>query len=473
VIERLSSGQESLDDILGGGLPAPAINLIAGAPGSGKTMLAQQFAFHNATSERPAVYFATTGEPLDKVVRYGQGLSFFDPSAVGNAVLYDSLGTQLTSGGLQAAIERVIEVLRDVRPCLVVFDSIRAFRSFSEDDWAHRRFMAELAGRLSATTASSIWVGEFDETLPSSVEAALTDAIIVLSTTHDGERTLRQLRIDKLRGSGFLTGEHAYRLSARGLVTFPRLADPLDAATVRPSDERISLGSPELDRLIGGGVWVGTSTLVIGPSGIGKTMFALDFLRAGAQADKRGVLASLQETPSQLARVITTGTWGSASSLVEVARRSPVDMYIDEWMYDILGVVERNRAELLVIDSLSDLRLASPDETRFEEYVYSFGQRCARNGTTVVMTLETRPPFAFAGMIGTALSHLTDNIVLLGYHVEGPDVRRAIHVLKSRGSAHDQSVREYTIEAEGIRIGDPIRLDMGLPRYADPLPGPG
>jgi circadian clock protein KaiC len=116
MIERLSSGQASIDEILGGGLPSPAINLVAGAPGSGKTMLAQQYAFTNGTIERPAIYLATTSEPLDKLVRYGQELSFFDASKVGSAVFYDSLLEPLASGGLQGVIERVIELLRDVRP---------------------------------------------------------------------------------------------------------------------------------------------------------------------------------------------------------------------------------------------------------------------------------------------------------------------------------------------------------------------
>ncbi|HEX5013477.1 MAG TPA: ATPase domain-containing protein [Candidatus Limnocylindrales bacterium] len=468
MIDRLSSGQSSLDEILGGGLPTPAITLIAGAPGTGKTMLAEQYVFHNATIERPAVYLATTSEPLDKLVRYGQELSFFDPSKVGSAVLYNTLHEALTTGGLQAALEQVIELLRDVRPGIIVFDTIKAFRTFSPDGNTHREFISELAGRLSAAPVSTFWVGEYNvEDLPDSIEAAVADAIITLTTIHAGQRTLRELRVDKLRGSSSLSGAHAYRLSEHGLTAFPRLADPVDDGAARPSAERVSLGSPELDRLFGGGVWSGTTTIVVGPSGIGKTMLGLDFLAAGARAGKRSVFATLQEPLSQLTRVIERSDWMGIRDLIEIHRRSPVDMYIDEWVYDTLATVERTGADLLLIDSLSDLRIASPDETRFEEYVYSLGQRSTRNGTTILMTLETRPPFAFAGTIGSALSHIADNILLIGYHVDGSDVRRAIHVLKSRGSAHDQAIYEFTIAADGIHIGDPIRLDLGLPPRAD------
>lgn len=467
MIERISSGQASLDAILGGGLPSPAINLVAGAPGSGKTMLAQQYAFHNGTIERPALYLATTSEPLDKLVRYGQELSFFDPSRVGSAVLYDSLLEPLTSSGLQGVIERVIELLRESRPAVVVFDSIKSFRAFSPDENTHRQFISELAGRLSAVSASTFWVGEYGaDELPASVEAAVSDAIITLETSRDGQRTLRQLRVEKLRGSGFLSGEHAYRLGVDGLTAFPRLADPVDDAAARPSADRISLGSAELDRLFGGGVWSGTSTLVIGPSGVGKTMLALDFINGGAQAGMNGVFATLQESISQLTRVVAAGGWAEVKDRVHIHRRSPVDVYVDQWVHEVLETVDTTDAKLLVVDSLSDLRIASPDETRFEEYVYSLGQRCSRTNTTVVMTLETRPPFAFAGTIGSGLSHIADNILLLGYHVDGSEVRRAIHVLKSRGSAHDQGIYEYTVASDGLHIGERIQLDLGLPRRA-------
>jgi circadian clock protein KaiC len=274
---------------------------------------------------------------------------------------------------------------------------------------------------------------------------------------------LRQLRVDKVRGSSFLSGDHAYRLGEDGLSAFARLADPVDEATARPSSERISLGTPELDRLLGGGVWAGTSTLVLGPSGAGKTMLALDFAAAGARAGRRTVFATLQESVSQLTRVIQGGARAGLSDHLEIHRRSPVDMYIDEWVHDVLGTVQRTRAELLVVDSLSDLRLASPDETRFEEYVYSFGQRCSRNGTTALMTLETRPPFAFAGTFSTSLSHIADNVLLIGYSIDGSEVRRAVHILKSRGSAHDQQIYEYTLAGDGVHVGEPITLDVGLP----------
>ncbi len=471
MIDRLSSGQPLFDELVGGGLPAPAITLVAGAPGTGKTMLAEQFVFHNATMERPAVYLSTTTEPVEKLVRYGQELAFFDKEKIGTAVLYESLLQPLLADGLQGVLERIIELLRDVRPGLIVIDSFRAFGPFAADDVAYRAFVAELAGRLAASSTSALWVGEYASSdVHETVEAAVADSIIVLRAAHDGQRTLRFLEVAKLRGSKSLSGEHAYRLSERGFDVFPRLADPVDDAISSDlSRMRVSLGSAEIDDMLDGGVWSGTSTLVIGSSGVGKTMLGLDFLTAGAIAGKRGVFASLQETSSQLARVLAAEARRPIADYVTIHRRSPVDIYIDEWVYEVLRAVDEAGAELLVIDSLSDLRLASRDERRFDEYVYSLSQRCARLGTTVLMTLESRPAFSFAGSIETTLSHLADNIILLGYRIDGSTVRRAIHVLKTRGSDHDPEIREFTIGADGISVAGSIPItalpDQSHERY--------
>ena len=458
-IERLASGHEPLDAVLGGGLPSNAINLIVGLPGSGKTTLAEQYLFHNASAARPGLYFTTASEPLEKLIRYGQRLSFFDIGAVGESVFYEDLGPVLQREGLQAALDRIVAALKDRRPGFLIIDSFKALQTYAADPLAFRRFVIDLTGRVSAMAINSFWVGEYavDE-LASAPEFAVADAILALDAQRQGDRTVRSLQVLKLRGSGFQSGVHTYRLSSDGLSVFPRLADSGSEVAYDLSPRRISTGITTLDDMVGGGLWPGSATLLAGASGTGKSLTGLQFLREGARDGERVVFASLQENPSQIARVGRGYGWDLAG--IDIFYRSPVDIYIDEWVYELLKVVEQTGAKRILIDSLSDLRVASPDATRYHEYVYSLGQRCSRLGITLFMTHEIHDLFGDAGVIDSQISHLSDNVIILKYLL-GPDtVKRAMLVLKTRGSEHEQGIREYAISDRGITFvgaaaGDP------------------
>ncbi len=460
MIGRLPSGQDSLDLVLGGGLPENAINLIAGLPGTGKTLLAEQYLFRNTSPERPGVYCVTTSEPFEKIVRYGQTLSFFDPSAVGRSVFYEDLASVLRSGSLAAVVERLSQILRERRPAVLVIDSFKALQTYAADRAEYRRFVSELAARVSALSVNAFWVGEYEvDDLARDPEFAVADSIISLQRHAGGERILRSLQVLKLRGSGFRSGSHAYRLSADGLHVFPRLADIRVEEPYEVAAGRLSTGLSELDAMLGGGLLPGTATLIAGPSGSGKTLLALRFLLAAAGAGERAVYAGMQENPTQLWRVMDAFGWERAG--VEVLYRSPVDVYIDEWVYEVLETVERTGARRLVIDSLSDLRVASPDQTRFQEYMYSLVQRSARAGVNLLMTLETAA--LGAGPTTATISHLADTVILLRHSLETGRMRRAIAVLKARASAHDQALRPFDIDGRGIRIAAAESVDWTQP----------
>src|SRR4051812_42983351 len=149
--QRLSSGDEGLDLILGGGMPVNGINLVTGLPGSGKTLLCQQFGFAGATAERPAIYFSTVSEPFEKMIRYAQTLSFFDREAIGRSVFYEDLGATVTAdGGLAAVTERIRTVLAERRPGILSIDSFKAVAAFAADAREFRSFLHDLAALLSA-----------------------------------------------------------------------------------------------------------------------------------------------------------------------------------------------------------------------------------------------------------------------------------------------------------------------------------
>jgi circadian clock protein KaiC len=455
--ERLSTGNARLDKILRGGLPTGALNLIVGLPGAGKTMLVQQCVFANATEESPTAYFATVSEPFDKIVRYGQTLSFFDTARVGTAIIYDDLGPIVQRGGLQAVLSAVEATIRNRRPGIVVIDSFRALRAYAGEE-EFRGFLHDLAGRASAFPASHFWIGEYTAHDMNSAPAfAVADAVIALSSPDTGERTRRELEVLKLRGSDFLSGKHAYRLSEDGLEVFPRLADPVDEDDYVMETERQSSGIQALDAMIGDGYLPGTSILLAGPTGVGKTVMGLHFIFNGALAGKPGLMASLQEDDLQLTRVAKGFGWSFEDPNVSLMYASPVDLYVDEWVYALLDRAEEIGAQRIVIDSVDDLSFSVPDSVRFREYLYSLSQRCARRGIALMMTMELSDLFD-VGSFGRAgkVSHMTDTVVLMQYVRDHERLDRALTVLKSRATPHQPQTRRYSITSEGILLGDPI-----------------
>jgi circadian clock protein KaiC len=452
---RLPSGHQPLDEILGGGLPGNGITVIMGLPGTGKTILAEQYTFHNARPERPAVYFSTLSEPLEKIVRFGQTLDFFDAAAVGRSVFYEDLGQVASSDGLSGVGERVAMVLKDRRPGLVVIDSFKALHAFADGDGQFRQFLHQLAGRLTAFPVASLWIGEYEDTEAAvSPEFAVADAILELTVVPRGQREQRSLHVRKLRGSGFQSGQHGYRVTPRGLRLFPRLADIPLPGGYPLGDDRITTGLPALDAMLGGGLWPGASTMIAGPSGSGKTIMGLHFLYGGAERGERGIIASLQENPSQLRRMTAGLGWPTHPDVV-VMYRSPVDIYIDEWVHDLLQAAETAGARRVVIDSLVDLLMASVDDTRFREFMYSLAQRFSRQGISLLTTYETAGQLTTGSLPDFAVSHLADNAIMLSHYRDHGTMSRSLAVIKTRASSHDPAMRQFSIGPDGIAISDP------------------
>jgi circadian clock protein KaiC len=442
-----------LDAVLGGGLPRDGIIMVIGLPGCGKTILAQQCVFANASPERPALYLSTVSEPLEKILRYGQTLSFFDPTAVGRSVLYENLGSVLHEHGLVGILDRVRNLIRERRPGVIVIDSFKALHPYAESSSDFRRVLHDLAGMLSAYPVTSLWVGEYGlDEIATAPEFAVADAIIALGSLRAGERTSRGLQVLKLRGGEFLGGTHGYRLSAEGLIVFPRLADLPDISGYDLGTTRLRSGVQALDDMLDHGYWPGASTLLAGPTGVGKTVIGLHFVFHGVRNGEPGLIATMQEDPAQLERIVRQFGWSLANDHVTLMYRSPIDLYLDQWVHELLHAIDTTGATRVLIDSFGDLQAASPDPTRFREYVYSLVHRCSRRGVSLMMTYEVPELFGLTRLSDESVSHLADNVVLLQYRSLDHSISRALTVLKTRASHHAPEAREFQITTDGITI---------------------
>ena len=453
--ERMSSGNAEADYILGGGFPANSINIIMGHPGSGKTIFAEQLIFHNADEDRPILYLTTLSEPLAKVVRYLQGFRFFDEAKLGTQVVYEDVGPQLAKEGASAMIPALKEAIRTMSPKIIVIDSFKAVHDLAPTVAERRRMVYEMTALLTAYGTTAFLLGEYtEEDILDYPEFAVADGIVELSRRRLGNRDERFLRVYKLRGSRYLEGAHAFRITDAGLDVYPRLVSPQIPEGYEPVSERISTGVEGLDKMLDGGIWRGTTTLLAGPAGAGKTTIGLQFALEGARRGEPTLYMNFQENPTQLMRTIRGLGFNleeAQAQGLDLVYASPVELQIDSIIVDMFRRIEQGGVRRLVLDAVGDLASAATDTQRLHDYLYALVQHFAVRTITSVLNLETMGNTIGGGGVQNAISYLSDNVLLLT--VDGETrTRRSLRVLKTRGSAHDTRIREVEITAGGLHI---------------------
>jgi circadian clock protein KaiC len=453
-LPRISTGSSPADRILGGGFPAQSINIIMGEPGTGKTLFAQQLVFENAGGDRPILYVTTLSEPLAKVVKYLQKFEFFDESKIGTAVIYDEAGTELAEKGIGELVPKVREWIRTLSPKIVVIDSFKALHDISPSMAEMRRVVHDLAGLLTAYDTTAFLVGEYaEQQMATHPEFVVADGIVELLRHETGMRDDRFFRVRKLRGSSYREGLHALRLSAGGVKIFRRLVSPQEPRSYSIVRERVSTGVAGLDEMLGGGLWRGSTTLLGGPTGSGKTTIGLQFVLEGVRQGEPGLYVHLEENPTQLSFLVEGFGMDPDAPGLHLLYHSPVELQIDSLVDEMFGLIRERGVKRIVIDAVGDLVTAVRDAQRLHDYLYALSQHFAVSGVTAIFTFETARPGITGGYtIDAPFSHLSDNIVVLEAGIEEEQTRRRLRVLKTRGSAHDPRVRGVEITREGIQV---------------------
>ncbi len=454
--DKIPTGCPGLDEVLKGGFPSNTINVIMGAPGTGKTILAEQFAFANATPETPVLYLTTLSEPLEKFIVHGQSHSFFDVAKVGQSVFYEDLGIMLRDSGVDKMPEIVTELLIERRPKFVFIDSFKAINELMDSPETKRTVVYDLASVLSAYQCTSFLVGEYaHEMMTELPEFAIADGVIQLMKYSTNVREQRFLRVEKLRGSGSIPGMHAFSIDVKGVEVFPRLLTPAISPDYSARVERVNTGIQGLDEMVAEGFWRGSTTLIAGPTGAGKTIIGLHFVREGIAKGEKSLYVGFQENPTQLVRIMRNFGWvgerpGDGAGF-ELMYSSPVEVQLDTIAHQVFRRVREGEIKRVVIDALGDLERGSYDSERFSDFIYALTQWFAKENVTCLMTYEMNNLFDVKGISNNDVSNLSDNVVLLRFK-PGPEMTRTLQIVKTRGSAHDSREHQLEITSKGILI---------------------
>jgi circadian clock protein KaiC len=469
-IRQLATGVPGLDQVLGGGLSEFSFNLIAGQPGAGKTTLAHQIMFALATPERPALYFTVLGEPPLKMLRYQQQFGFFDSEKVNQAIRFINLSDATVEGDLDTVLWRITEEVQKQNPALVFVDSFRsvvlANQVLGKSQAELQLFVHQLGMLMTSWQATTFLIGEYLNETDANPVFTVADGLIWLRQSVQRNSMVRKLEVLKMRGQPTLPGLHTFRIDQGGIRVFAPVGQELQASGApTPSAghaARLSIGVPELDAMLGGGLPRGYSVLVAGPSGSGKSLLAAAFLAEGARQGETGVIAAFEQQPSGsrnpvVAALIAQGVVGIVDS------RAP-DLSIDEIVHLLVAEIARLKATRVVIDSLSGFELALAPTFRddFRESLSRMVTALASTGVTALMTSELEDRYTDLRFSPHGTAFLTDAIIVQRYIEIDSRLRRMIAVVKIRASAHCDEMRLFSIGDDGLHIGERLAGHEGL-----------
>ncbi len=471
LIRGLATGVPGLDAVLGGSLPEYSFNLLAGGPGAGKTTLAHQIIFANATAERPALYFTVLGEPTLKMLRYQRQFTFFDTARAGSAVQFVNLTEEVTNGDLDGVLQRIVAEVERTKPGMVVVDSFRTIAGIGSSDRQYTdgfdQFIQRLALHLTSWEVTSFLLGEYAEEEQRSPIFTVADGIIWLTQATDQNSVVRKFQALKVRGRAPMPGLHTFRITDSGLEVFPRI--PEQTHSRQPKKRKhLSTGIAGLDEMTSGGVIAGDAVMLTGPAGSGKSTVASQFIMAGLRKGETGVIAVFEEYPEDYlsradVRDPEIGKMVSEGKL-ELIYLRPLDLSVDETLHAILDAVKRLKATRVVIDSLSGFEVALAPTFRedFRESLYRLVGTLTASGVTMFMTAEVVEGFSDVRFTTERVSFITDELIIQRYIELKGELRRVMAVIKMRGSEHSHELRTYEVTGKGVVVGPPLTEYDGI-----------
>jgi circadian clock protein KaiC len=457
---RIGTGIPGLDTILEGGFLKGGLYIAQGSPGAGKTILANQVAFHRVGLGEQVVYVTLLAETHARLMVHLQSLSFFDRNLVSNGISYVSGFSILEQEGLPGLLEMLRREARARKASLLVLDGLVAAEESADNERAYKKFIHELQIHCNLVNCMVLMLTSQGLRSGSRPEHTMVDGILELNDKVFSRRAERELVVRKFRGSGFLRGEHTFRIASDGISVFPRI----EAVLAQPDREdvcrndRVSTGVDTLDRMVEGGWPCGSTTLVSGASGTGKTTLGLHFLSKCTPAEP-GLLFGFYETPERLlmkARRVGLNLDGLVKEgALEILWFPPTDRILDELGGQLLEAVRRRKVRRLVVDGLNGFSESAVYPDRVSHYFTALTNEFRVRSVTTVYVSET--PNIIGPEVTTApagISNIAENMVLLRFVELNTKLSRLLSVLKVRDSDYDSTLREFVISDKGIVLAN-------------------
>lgn len=481
---QVPTGVPGLDRLLNGGLRQGGLHVVLGGPGTGKSVLAHQIGAELIRAGGKVLYLTALVETHQMLISQARTFRFFDPGFVPGAFYYASLYPSLARGGLSGAREEISRLVAHHGPTLLIVDGVHALKVAAEGLLAYQQFIHEMEAQAAVTGVTTLLLAHPPEFgISSDPTFTIADAIFEMNTEEVHFRQVRTFSASKLRGVAHVGGRHTFRITAEGIHVYPR-AEALaahmhshvssDAPEASPP-ELLDVAVQGLRDMLGGGIDRGTTTLVVGTPGSGKTLFGLAFLAAGADAGEPGLFVGYHEMPETLV-LKADGVGlpirrGIEEGKLHLHWRAPAELLADEEVERMLALVEEHRIQRVVIDALEDLResIVPPERALFLMVALTNLLR-ERGVTTVLMHDLQRIVGVSFDMPMAELSAVMDNALHLRYVEQKGELKRLIAVLKIRARMHDHSMREFRIAGKGMSVGaafdrsEMVLTGLGLPR---------